>query len=228
MVRTTWCRRTLAWPCRRTVVVGLPSAPERKERREHGHVRRGGPCPGCCAVLRASCSRPVSPSSARCPPMRRIPRTATCASGGGATHNEGRLEIFHDDEWGTVCDDFFGRRDAKVACKQMDYTGAEAYLTDVAVAPGRRFWLDDVNCMGNEARLTECFYNSDVRNSSSRTSPQWGIANCIPSEQVGVRCTASRHGPRAWSSTREPPHGAGAGPATRPTRSVWAGRRPGT
>ena len=110
---------------------------------------------------------------------------------GGPSHNEGRLEIFHDNEWGTVCDDFFGRRDAKVACKQMGYTGAEAYLTDVAVAPGRRFWLDDVNCVGNEAKLTECFYNSDVRNSSSRTSPQWGIANCIPAEQVGVRCTAS-------------------------------------
>ena len=109
---------------------------------------------------------------------------------GGPSHNEGRLEIFHDNEWGTVCDDFFGRRDAKVACKQMDYTGAEAYLTDVAVAPGRRFWLDDVNCVGNEAKLTECFYNSDVRNSSSRTTPQWGIANCIPAEQVGVRCTA--------------------------------------
>ena len=113
---------------------------------------------------------------------------------GGPSHNEGRLEIFHDNEWGTVCDDFFGRRDAKVACKQMGYTGAEAYLTDVAVAPGRRFWLDDVNCVGNEAKLTECFYNSNVRNSSSRTSPQWGIANCIPAEQVGVRCTASTTG----------------------------------
>ena len=41
---------------------------------------------------------------------------------GGASHNEGRLEIFHDNEWGTVCDDFFGRSDAKVACKQMGYT----------------------------------------------------------------------------------------------------------
>ena len=109
----------------------------------------------------------------------------------GASHNEGRLEIFHENEWGTVCDDFFWRRDAKVACKQMGYTGAEAVLTDVAVATDRRFWLDDVNCVGNEAKLTECFYNSNVRNSSSRTDPQWGIANCIPSEQVGVRCTAS-------------------------------------
>ena len=108
---------------------------------------------------------------------------------GGASHNEGRLEIYHNDEWGTVCDDFFGRIDAKVACKQMGYTGAEAVLTDVAVAPGRRFWLDDVNCVGNEAKLTECFYNGNVRNSSSRTSPPWGTANCIPVEQVGVRCT---------------------------------------
>ena len=99
--------------------------------------------------------------------------------------------MYHNDEWGTVCDDFFGRRDAKVACKQMGYTGAEAVLTDVEVAPGKRFWLDDVNCVGNEAKLTECFYNSNVRNSSSRTSPQWGMANCIPAEQVGVRCTAS-------------------------------------
>ena len=105
---------------------------------------------------------------------------------GGPTHNEGRLEIFHDDEWGTVCDDFFGRIDAKVACKQLGYTGAEAVLTDVAVAPGRRFWLDDVNCNGSENKLTECFYNN-----GRLEIPPWGTANCIPAEQVGVRCTAS-------------------------------------
>ena len=108
---------------------------------------------------------------------------------GGASHNEGRLEVYHDNEWGTVCDDFFGRKDAKVACMQMGYTGAEAVLTDVAVAADRRFWLDDVNCVGGETKLTDCFYNSNVRNDSSRTSPQWGYGNCIPSEQVGVRCT---------------------------------------
>ena len=89
---------------------------------------------------------------------------------GGASHNEGRLEIYHDSEWGTVCDDFFRRVDAKVACKQMGYTGAEAVLTDVAVALGKRFWLDDVNCVGDEDELTKCFYNSSIRNSSSRTS----------------------------------------------------------
>ena len=95
------------------------------------------------------------------------------------------MEVYHDGEWGTICDDFFWRKDAKVACKQMGYTGAEAVLTDVAVAPDRRFWLDDVNCTGSEMKLTECFYNN------GRVDPQWGFANCIPSEQVGVRCTAS-------------------------------------
>ena len=80
MVRTTWWPRTLAWPCWRTVAVTSPGAPERRERREYGHVRRGTPCPGFASVSRASCSRPVSPSSPRRPPMRRIPRTATCAS----------------------------------------------------------------------------------------------------------------------------------------------------
>ena len=105
---------------------------------------------------------------------------------GGASHNEGRLEVYHDDEWGTICDDFFWRKDAKVACKQLGYSGAEAVLTDVAVAADRRFWLDDVNCDGSEAKLTECFYNS-----GDRTPAPWGYGNCIPSEQVGVRCTGT-------------------------------------
>ena len=48
---------------------------------------------------------------------------------GGPSHNDGRLEIFHDNEWGTVCDDFFGRIDAKVACRQMGYTGAGGLAT---------------------------------------------------------------------------------------------------
>ena len=67
----------------------------------------------------------------------------------------------------------------------MGYTGADPVLPDaeVEVAPGKRFWLDDVNCNGSEAKLTECFYNNN-----GRTSPPWGTNNCIPAEQVGVRC----------------------------------------
>ena len=32
---------------------------------------------------------------------------------------EGRLEIYHNGEWGTVCDDYFGRTEASVACDHL-------------------------------------------------------------------------------------------------------------
>lgn len=32
-----------------------------------------------------------------------------------------RLEIFHDHQWGTVCNDYFDDADAHVACTQLGY-----------------------------------------------------------------------------------------------------------
>ena len=46
---------------------------------------------------------------------------------GGSTSNEGRVEVYCNGQWGTICSDGFDGTDADTICKQLGYTGYASY-----------------------------------------------------------------------------------------------------
>ena len=50
-------------------------------------------------------------------------------SDSGRTLNlsSGRLEILINNQWGTVCSNFFSQTEADVACRQMGYNSANGF-----------------------------------------------------------------------------------------------------
>ncbi|XP_053388149.1 deleted in malignant brain tumors 1 protein-like [Mercenaria mercenaria] len=101
---------------------------------------------------------------------------------GGAHSTEGRVEVLHGGQWGSVCDSGWDDADATVVCKMLAYYPYDGNAVGKAVS-GSYFgfgdgpvWLADVGCNGTENDLTEC-------------SMSWrGGVNCDHGRDAGVVC----------------------------------------
>ncbi|XP_047464834.1 neurotrypsin [Mugil cephalus] len=96
---------------------------------------------------------------------------------GGDSPWEGRVEVFHNGDWGTVCDDHWTQQHAEVVCRQLGYRGHAEVVSDGTFGEGvGLILLDDVQCEGSETSLLDCQHGI------------WGRTDCSHSEDVGVRC----------------------------------------
>uniref|UniRef100_A0A3B5L7J5 Soluble scavenger receptor cysteine-rich domain-containing protein SSC5D n=1 Tax=Xiphophorus couchianus TaxID=32473 RepID=A0A3B5L7J5_9TELE len=103
------------------------------------------------------------------PPIRLVNGTDRCS---------GRVEVLHDGQWGTVCDDEWDIRDAQVVCRALDCGSAQTAKTAAYFGQGQGdIWLDDMNCIGNESSLLHCY------------RPPFGENNCGHGEDAGVICS---------------------------------------
>ena len=98
---------------------------------------------------------------------------------GGPGNFKGRVEINHNEVWGTVCDNNWNLKDASIVCKMLGFPDAMEANGGATFGRGRgKIWLDEVQCTGNESRLDDCSHGG------------WGEHDCSHGEDAGVTCKA--------------------------------------
>ncbi|KAI1892333.1 hypothetical protein AGOR_G00132280 [Albula goreensis] len=97
---------------------------------------------------------------------------------GGSDRCAGRVEVYHNGTWGTVCDHGWDMVNAGVVCRELGC--GQALIAPIGATYGEgvgQIWLDDVSCMGNEDSLTACM------------SRGFGMHNCNHSNDASAVCS---------------------------------------
>lgn len=108
----------------------------------------------------------------------RLANFSTCSFNSAECDGSGgRVEVYYDGEWGTVCDDEFDDIDATVICGMIGYKKGKAKTNAKFGLGTGLIWLDELGCFGNETSIFDC-QGSDI-----------GNHDCSHVEDAGVICS---------------------------------------
>jgi len=98
----------------------------------------------------------------------------------GASPDAGRVEVFHEEKWGTLCAEPSINL-SKVLCKQLGFGRAIGIFTIAPKIKGTPNWLSGIECTGEEASIFECAHQG------------WGKGPGCSGEAppIAVRCEAA-------------------------------------
>lgn len=94
---------------------------------------------------------------------------------GGATPNQGRVEVRYHGIWGTICTDLWGLPDANVVCRMLKYGKASSAGTATVKGSGP-ILLSELICRGSEKSLEYCHFDG------------WGKHGCDHDTDASVTC----------------------------------------
>ena len=108
-----------------------------------------------------------------CPPVRLV---------GGESENKGRVEIYYNNTWGTVCRDYYWREiDSNTVCRQLGYNGTTGYYLSPFIGhENTPVWMDRVSCGTYDLCLGRCSFNG------------FGKSRCQHTQDIFVNCTGIR------------------------------------
>ena len=109
----------------------------------------------------------------------------------GSGPHQGRVEVYHERRWGTVCDDGWDKKDGDVVCRMLGFPGAEDVHRTAQFGQGRAPTRGE--CGARDRVLGLPSHPGSPRRQSCRVSPGLHLG---PSHLGGL--AASSHLASTW------------------------------
>ena len=120
---------------------------------------------------------------------------------GGSDEHAGRVEVFLNGSWGTICNDNWNLQAANVVCRQLGFPGAISSEQAAGFGEGSGpTHLNGVDCGGDEVSILECSHDGVGNHDCSHLEGAGVI--CRTSDEPGMQMPDGATGRRqAWRAS---------------------------